>query len=96
MKRMIGAVVGTIALVGSAIPAQAQPHQTKVIAQMGCMQAGVMVMYPEYYGETRSGMDIWICVETGSLRNSFVMMNPGPYPVLACSIMQCRVIDMTY
>lgn len=91
-------ISGAIALSSAAVPAQAlgEPYHTKPIAQMKCIEQGFMLMYPEYYGKTRGGLDIWICVETGSSRDSFVMMHPGPYPVLLCNLMQCKVVDETY
>jgi hypothetical protein len=71
--------------------------RTKIAAQMSCMDiSSFPVLNPEYYGRSRSGLDIWICVETGSGRNAFLMMNSGPYAVIACNMVECRIIDWTY
>ncbi|HCF25959.1 MAG TPA: hypothetical protein DEV81_01765 [Cyanobacteria bacterium UBA11049] len=78
-------------------PANAYPNQTKIVAQMTCSNvSSYPVMNPEYYGQFRSGLDIWIYVETGSLAQMYSMMNQGPYAVLACAMTGCKVIDWTY
>ena len=87
----------TLISVSIANPSYAQSSPNSVIAQMACSNAnGVIVLRPEYYGRTRSGLDIWICVESGSGKEVFLMMNKGPYPVVACNRFECRVIDHTY
>jgi hypothetical protein len=97
MLKRIAAVVSAVALLVPAIePATASPNQTKVAAQMSCSSEGLIVVNPEYYGQTRSGLDIWICIETGYGRQTFTMFNQGPYPVIVCNMMECTVIDMTY
>jgi hypothetical protein len=97
LKRIIP-ILSVFALLVPAIePANAYPNQTKIAAQMAC--SGVSsypVMNPEYYGQTRSGLDIWSCVETGSLARMYSMMNQGPYAVLVCAMTGCKVIDWTY
>ncbi len=93
------AIIGITTLISLAIatPIQAQSYQrTKVVAQMACSSHGPLVVNPEYYGQTRSGLDIWICIESGYGKQTFTMLNKGPYPVVACNIMECRVIDHTY
>lgn len=77
-------------------PANAYPNRTKIVAQMTCSNSSYPVMNPEYYGQSRSGLDIWICVETKSLRQMYSMMNQGPYAVIVCAMTGCKVIDWTY
>ncbi|WP_414622639.1 hypothetical protein [Calothrix sp. CCY 0018] len=97
MLKKIAAVISTFALMVPVIePANASVNRTKVIAQVSCSNEGFVIVNPEYYGRTRSGLDIWICIETGYGRQAFTMYNPGPYPVLACNMIECRMIDMTY
>jgi hypothetical protein len=95
--KKIATILSAVALSIPVIePVNASPSQTKVAAQFACSDQGLMVVNPEYYGRTRSGLDIWICVETGYGRQAFITFNQGPYPVLACNMMQCQVIDITY
>lgn len=98
MLKKIATLASVITLIISGTtPANASPRQTGVVAQMTCGNySKAMILYPEYYGQTRSGLDIWICVETGSARQVFATFDQGPYAVLACNMMQCELIDWTY
>jgi hypothetical protein len=78
-------------------PSASASSRTRVIAQMSCANfSDVLVLNPEYYGRSRSGLDIWICVETGSGRQMFLTMNSGPYAVIACNMIECKLIDWIY
>lgn len=98
MLKRIAAIVSAIAFTVPIMePANASPRQTRVIAQMNCGEySKTMVLNPEYYGQTRSGLDIWICAESGPSRQVFAMYDPGPYAVIVCSMMECKIIDWTY
>lgn len=98
MKKIIGILGSAIALISAAVPTQASPITTRGIATYHCVSFGFMMVMPEYYGTTRSGQDIWICIESqGQVALSmFSMRHPGPYPVMVCTPMQCKVVDETY
>ncbi len=98
MLKKIAILVGAITLmIPGATQANAAPNQTRIIAQMNCGNySKSIVMHPEYYGQTRSGLDIWICAETGPASQMFAMLDSGPYAVLVCNMMQCKLIDWTY
>ena len=97
MLKKIAAVISAVALLLPATKsANASVNRTKAIAQITCSGEGFIIVHPEYYGRTRSGLDIWICIETGYGRQAFIMHNPGPYPVLVCNMIECRMVDMTY
>ena len=98
MFKRIAAIVGAVAFtIPSMQPANASPNQTRMIARMNCGQySKAMIMNPEYYGQTRSGLDIWICFESGPSRQVFAMFDQGPYAVMACNMMDCKLVDWTY
>ncbi len=99
-SRIAGKLISALLIASPIVFTQsvaASPSRTKVVAQMTCTGvAGLPVIYPEYYSRTRSGLDIWICVETGSGRQAFLMVNPGPYAVIVCNMLECQVVDWTY
>ena len=97
MLKKIAIFLGAIALmIPGSMQSNASPNQTIVTARMNCGKYSKgLILYPEYYGQTRSGLDIWICFETGSGRQAFTMYDPGPYAVLNCSMMKCTLIDWT-
>lgn len=98
MLKRLAAIVSAIAFsVPIMEPANASPSQTRVIAQMSCGEySKTMVLHPEYYGRTRSGLDIWICAESGPGRQVFAMFDKGPYAVMVCNMMECELADWTY
>jgi len=97
MKKIIGILGSTIAIAFLPTAAMASPISTRGVAMMACSQMGFYLMKPDYYGQTRGGLDIWICVESGEIaRRMFSIRNPGPYPVMVCNPMQCKVVDETY
>lgn len=96
MLKKFAVLLSTLTLTLPGTQVLASPYQ-KTVARMACSSySQTMIINPEYYGQTRSGLDIWICVETGSSRRTFFMFDSGPYAVLACNRIQCQLIDWTY
>ncbi len=97
MLKKIAIFLGAIALtIPGSMPANASPRQTEVIAQVNCSDYGRgIVINPEYVRRTRSGLDIWVCFETGLGSRAFASVYPGPYAVLKCGLTRCKLIGWT-
>jgi hypothetical protein len=98
MKKTLAITLSTVLSIVSTInkPAEAYSN-TKIVAMTYCSQyQKTAVLNPEYAGQTRNGLDLWVCFETGSMSNVFASVDPGPYAVLTCNIAQCALVDWTY
>lgn len=98
MKKIFAIALTTVLTLVSGInkPASAYSN-TKVVAMTYCNQyQKTAVLNPEYVGQARNGLDVWVCFETGSMSNVFAASDPGPYAVLACNIAECALVDWTY
>ncbi len=97
MLKKIAIFLGALALtIPGSMQANASPRQTKSSAVVSCMDyAKGTIINPQYIRRTRSGLDIWVCFETGLYCQAFTSVDRGPYAVLKCGLTQCKLIGWT-